>query len=173
MTVCEDGCVSKNGLGCVSPGYGAKGTCAHGISGTGTSSSTTSIETQTKTTTKASSTPISTSDTTTSPSPSATAGSSDKSGLSTGAIVGIAIPLASILMTAIGIAVRWWIYKKKREDKKRKEAQQQTEASLRANSFPPSSPASPPPTYPTRSPAPYQSDTSYPPWEGGLSAKRW
>lgn len=120
--VCEDGCVSKNDLGCIS------GTCAHGVA---KSSSTIGSATAAATITSyggppSEATAVPTSIHSSSSSPTAFAKASDSGGLSNGGITSIAVSVAgTVLSVAFGIGFKIWKYKKQQRQKHEEELQKQ------------------------------------------------
>ncbi|KAH8779751.1 hypothetical protein F5882DRAFT_463442 [Hyaloscypha sp. PMI_1271] len=150
VTVCEDGCMSKNGLGCVAGENGAKGTCAHGVS-VG-SSSTSKAAASTTTTSKAGSSSTPTPDPSTTASSPTNTVAPEKSSLSSGGIIGIAVSVGcSVIGLLFGIGFKIYKYNKlQKENKQKKEEEARLqggpEGKLRVNSFP-SAPVSPSPDY--------------------------
>ncbi|CZR51667.1 uncharacterized protein PAC_01544 [Phialocephala subalpina] len=150
VTVCEDGCVLKNGLGCVAGSYGGAGTCAHGLS-VSTASSSTSSSTSIKTTySTAKTSTTSTADAPANSSPSSTsANTPEKSKVSTGGIIGIAVYVGcSVIGLVITAVVKILSYKKKQKREKEKAALEQAEIRKSRTGSSPSAPTSPAPWYP-------------------------
>jgi len=113
ITVCKDGCVSKNGAGC------SDGTCAHGISHSSSSSSAGS-PTITSISGSASASSADSSATTdlfgSSPSSSSTSSSSQDKGLSSGGIIGIAVSVScSVLGLLFGVIFKIWKWERQQK----------------------------------------------------------
>ncbi|KAF1996283.1 hypothetical protein P154DRAFT_525709 [Amniculicola lignicola CBS 123094] len=140
ITVCGDGCISKEGRGCVVE-YGT-GTCAHGVQ-----QGTTTLDSFTSSATAYGTGDPSSADTIPTKSSAASTNNTTQksSGLSSGAIIGIAVSVGGTIISVLfGIGFKIWKYNKQ---KKRQEMIDAQERADRRKSIQ-SSPLTPQPTWP-------------------------
>ncbi|KAF2477105.1 uncharacterized protein BDR25DRAFT_309405 [Lindgomyces ingoldianus] len=132
ITVCEDGCISKEGRGCL------LGTCGHGVQKGSTTldsfSSEYTVPAASTHTSRGPSTADATATHASNTSPTSSAENKPSGGLSNGGIVGIAVSVGGTVITVLfGIGFKIWKYKQQKKLVEQNAAQEKID---RRNSMP-------------------------------------